>query len=125
MPGFWSCGFIPRPSNGVNGRRMNGLALKHVVAMKNTRIADSVPVAHGTSSRFRARLVAIAIVAYIDRMSAQNSNEPAWPLQNAVKTYTLGMLALMCPATYSSEKSRDRSAVQRPIDASSTIANVA
>src|SRR5215213_9461304 len=37
----------------------------------------------------------------------------------------LGMLALMCPATYSSEKSRDISAVHRPIEASTTMANVA
>ena len=77
MPGFWSCGFIPFPSTGMKSRRLNGFALKHVVAMKNSRIADSVPVAHGTSSRLRARLVEIAIVPYIDRISAQNSIDPA------------------------------------------------
>ena len=43
---------------------MNGFALKHAVAMKNTRIAASVPVAHGMSSRFLPRLVAIAMVSF-------------------------------------------------------------
>jgi hypothetical protein len=84
--GFCNCGFIPRPSSGVNGRRSNGFALKHVVAMKNSKIADSVPVAHGISSWLRARLVAMAIVPYIDKISAQNSSDPACPLQNDVKT---------------------------------------
>jgi hypothetical protein len=37
----------------------------------------------------------------------------------------LGIAALMCPATYSSEKSRVISAVHSPIDASTIIANVA
>src|SRR5678816_1058139 len=106
----------------MKSRRVNGFALKHVVAIKNRRIVASVPVAHGTSSRLRARLVAIAIVPYIDRISAQKSIDPAWPLQNDVKMYTLAMLALMCVATYSSEKSRERSALHNPTDASTTIA---
>ena len=119
MPGFWSCGFIPRPSSGRKSRRANGFALKHVVAMKNSRIAESVPVAHGIELAIaRSRLVAMAIVEYIDRINAQKSIDPAWPLQNAVKMYTFGMFELMWPATYSSEKSRDSSAVQSPIDAS-------
>ena len=62
---------------------------------------------------------------YSDRINAQKSIEPAWPLQNAVKTYTFGMLALIWPATYSSEKSRVSSAVHSPADAVSTMANVA
>ena len=59
------------------------------------------------------------------KRSVYAGNEIARTLQKAVNTYTLGMFALMCPATYSSEKSRDRSAVQSPIEAVSTIANVA
>src|SRR4051812_6225015 len=125
MPGFWSCGFIPRPSSGMKSRRVNGFALKHVVAMKNSRIADSVPVAHGISSRLRDRLVEIAMVPYIDRINAQKSIDPAWPLQNAVNTYTEGIVELMWLATYSSEKSRDSNAVHSPADARMIIANVA
>ena len=59
----------------------------------------------GHELAFPRRLVAMAIVPYIDRISAQNSIEPAWPLQNDVKMYTLGMFELMWLATYSSEKS--------------------
>src|SRR4051812_28266701 len=125
MPGFCSCGFIPRPSSGRNSIRVNGFALNAVVAMKNSRIAASVPVAYGTSSRLRLRLVGIAILAYMDRINRQKSIDPACPLQNAVNTYTLGIVELMWPATYSSEKSRVRSAVHKPADASATIANVA
>ncbi len=51
MPGFCNCGFIPLPSAGTNGSRSKGFALKHVVAMKNTRIAARVPAAHGARSR--------------------------------------------------------------------------
>ena len=86
MPGFWSCGFIPRPSAGIQSSRVYGFALKQVVARKKSSIPPSVPAAQGVSSRLRARLVAIATVAYIDRISAQKSIDPAWPLQNAVKT---------------------------------------
>src|SRR5215467_11124519 len=125
MPGFWSCGFIPRPSGGRKSRRVNGFALKTFVAMKKSRMAEIVPVAHGTSSEFRLRLVAMAIVPYIDRINAQKSSDPACPLQNAVKMYTLDMVALMWLATYSREKSRWSNAVHRPIEATSTIANVA
>ena len=67
----------------------------------------------------------MAIVPYMDRISAQNRSDPACPLQNEVNTYTLGMAALMCPATYSSEKSRVINAVQRPTEARTIIANVA
>ncbi len=84
-----------------------------------------MPVAHGMSSSLPRRLVAIAMVPYIDRIRAQNSIEPACPLQNDVKMYTLGIVELMCPATYSSEKSLVRRAVHRPIDASRIMANVA
>jgi hypothetical protein len=35
------------------------------------------------------------------------------------------MLALMCPATYASEKSRESSAVHNPMAARTIIANVA
>ena len=69
-----------------------------------------VPAAQGTSSRLRFRLVAMAIVPYIDKISAQKSSDPACPLQNAVKTYTLGIVELTLLATYSSEKSRCRAA---------------
>src|SRR5215831_17345443 len=110
----------------MKSSRVKGFALKQVVATKKSRIAEMVPVAHGVSSPFaRRRLVAIAIDPYIDRISAQKSIDPACPLQNAVKMYTLGIVELMCPATYSSEKSLVRRAVQSPSDASTIIANVA
>ena len=90
---------MPRPSSGVKSRRTNGFALKQTAATKNTRIAESVPVAHGTSSRLRRRLVAMAMVPCIERISAQRSIDPACPLQSAVNTYTEGMFWLICPAT--------------------------
>jgi hypothetical protein len=65
---------------------VNGFARKQVVAMKNKRIAPSVPVAHGMSSGLRLRLVAMAITEYIERINAQKSIDPACPLQNAVNT---------------------------------------
>src|SRR5436309_3379719 len=120
MPGFCNCGFMPRPSSGMKSSRVNGFALKQVVAMKKSRTADSVPVAQGVRSGLRRRLVAMAIVEYIDRINAQNSIEPAWPLQNAVKMYGSGIVELMWLATYSTEKSFVRSAVQSPTDASTT-----
>src|SRR5688572_33224244 len=59
------------------------------------------------------------------RMSDQKSSEPACPPQKAEKTYTFGMFALVFDATYLSEKSCVSSAVQSPIDASTTIAVMA
>ena len=125
IPGFCSCGFIPRPSSGMKSSRVNGFALKQFVAMKKRRTAEIVPVAQGASCGLRRRFVAMAIVPYIERMSAQKSSEPACPLQNAVKMYAPGIVELMWLATYSSEKSFVRSAVHSPIDARRIMANVA
>src|SRR6476661_1488741 len=125
IPGFWSCGFIPRPSAGTNDRRSNGLALKQVVAMKNTRMAASVPHAQGARSRALRCADRTATALYSARMSDQNSIEPACPPQNAANTYTFGMFALVFDATYLSEKSCVSSAVHRPRDASTIISVVA
>src|SRR5579864_3875057 len=100
MPGFCNCGFIPRPSIGTQSRRVYGLALKQMVAMKNTRIAPMVPVAYGANSRL-SRLVYVATAPYTERINAQNNIDPACPLQKDVNTYRFGMFALICPATYS------------------------
>ena len=93
--------------------------------MKKTRIIASVPHAHGARSRALSRADRIAIAEYTERMSAQNSIDPACPPQNAANTYTFGMFALVFDATYLSEKSCVSSAVHRPIDASTIIAVVA
>src|ERR1051325_9373536 len=115
---------MPRPSAGIQSRRVNGFARKQTVAMKKRRMAPSVPVAHGVSSGLRRRLGAIAIAEYIERIRAQNSIEPACPLQNAEKTYGVGMVELILLATYSNEKSRFSRAVHNPRDASTIIPNV-
>ncbi len=44
MPGFWSCGFSPRPSAGVKGSRSKGLAPENsMTATKKTVTADVMP----------------------------------------------------------------------------------
>jgi hypothetical protein len=44
-----------------------------------------VPVTHGIMARLRARLVNTAIAAYMVRINAQKSIDPACPAQKAVK----------------------------------------
>jgi hypothetical protein len=43
IPGFCSCGFIPRPSTGVQSSRSNGLAPKQSVARKKSDTTLIVP----------------------------------------------------------------------------------
>ena len=87
MPGFCSCGFIPRPSAGVKASRSNGLAPeKSMTAMKNTVTdeRDAGDVRHA-AARSAAGVIACASVANSDSTTAQNSSEPFWPAQNAEK----------------------------------------
>src|SRR6476659_412482 len=58
-------------------------------------------------------------------MRHQKRSEPACPAQNDVKRYAFGRFALVNDATYLNEKSCVKIAVQRPSDASTTIASVA
>ena len=62
IPGFWSCGFRPRPSAGIQSSRSYGLAPNAVVARKKTSVAASVPVTYGISARLRPWLVATQTV---------------------------------------------------------------
>ena len=61
MPGFWSCGFIPRPSGGIQSRRSYGLAPKHIVIRKNRQMMPKVPVTYGIIARFVLRFVKTAM----------------------------------------------------------------
>ena len=63
IPGFCSCGFIPRPSGGTQSRRSKGLAPNASVMRKNSAHTASVPVTHGISARLRCRLVNTATAA--------------------------------------------------------------
>ena len=60
--------------------------MKQTVAMKNNEINASTPAAHGAMSRALSRTDQMAMALYTDRMSAQNSMEPACPPQNAANT---------------------------------------
>src|SRR6476661_9342473 len=98
MPGFCSCGFMPRPSGGIQSSRSYGFAPKHIVMRKNSATTPSVPVTHGIIPRFVRRLANTAIAEYVVRMSDQKSSEPACPAQNAVKVYTFGRFTLVYDA---------------------------
>ena len=40
IPGFCSCGFMPRPSSGTNASRSNGFAANNITEMKNVATAQ-------------------------------------------------------------------------------------
>jgi hypothetical protein len=101
-----------------------GFAVMQVASRKNNSTEAKVPVAQGMTPRLPRRFENTAIAEYKESMSNQNSIDPAWPLQNAAKTYAFGRLALVYDATYSNEKSCVKRAVHNPIDAESTAANV-
>src|SRR5665213_2644404 len=125
IPGFCSCGFIPRPSTGSQSSRSYGLDPKQSVARKNIAMTASTPITYGISSRFRLLLVSTATLEKNVRISTQKSIDPACPPQNAVNRYALGRFALVNDATYLNEKSCVKIAVHKPSDANTTIANVA
>ena len=84
MPGFCSCGFMPRPSGGIQSRRSYGLAPKHIAIRKNRQIIPKVPVTYGIMARFVLRFVNTAIAEYVVKISAQKSIDPDCPAQKAV-----------------------------------------
>jgi hypothetical protein len=86
IPGFWSCGFIPRPSGGVQSRRSNGLAPKQSVRRKKSVVTPSVPATYGRNTASRSpRAKNTASAEYIDRIRHQKSSDPDCPAQKAVK----------------------------------------
>jgi hypothetical protein len=86
IPGFCSCGFIPRPSGGVQSRRSNGLAPKQSVSRKKSVVTPSVPGHVRRNTRVRSpRAKNTASAEYSDRIRHQKSSDPDCPAQKAVK----------------------------------------
>ena len=80
MPGFCSCGFMPRPSAGIQSSRSNGFAPKHIVIRKNSATTPSVPVTHGIIARFARRgSLNTAIAEYEREDEAPEEQRPRLP----------------------------------------------
>ena len=84
MYGFWRLVFSPRPSAG-SGVVPNGLETNTSRSRKNVATDPRIGTVHGSTSETSRRLSSTAAEPIAVSTSAQSSNEPSWPPQNAVR----------------------------------------